>query len=395
MIAAALLDVLLVLLLIVYLAVGFRLGFARTLSALVGVVVGAVLAFLAIPLVVPLIPESGWRVVAAIAIALALLIGGQAAGRAVGEAIRGTVRRRPLAALDRLLGGIVGVIGAALAVSLVIGSLSALGAPFISRAAAGSVVVQTIDRLTPGVVQAALARVRSAVLETGLPRIGEALGGVTDSPGVPQVDTGAQGFAAASAAVVRISGSAIACGQNQSGSGFVAASNRIITNAHVVAGVDAPVVEAPNGQVVEGRVVYFDPVDDLAVIATRGLQVTPLAVADALTVGEQGVVDGYPYGGPFVSGAAEVLAVSTERVDDIYGGSRTAREVVTLAAVVEPGNSGGPLILADGSVGGVVFAESAVDPQLGYAMTATEFGSIALGSPGLTDPVEPGRCVRG
>ncbi|MFC8943665.1 trypsin-like peptidase domain-containing protein, partial [Streptomyces griseoincarnatus] len=89
-----------------------------------------------------------------------------------------------------------------------------------------------------------------------------------------------------------------------------------MTNAHVVAGVDRPVVELPGGAVREGRVVYYDPVDDLAVIAVRNLDADPLGIAPTLSAGDRAVVQGYPYGGPFTSGSAGVISVNTVRVPD-------------------------------------------------------------------------------
>ena len=212
---------------------------------------------------------------------------------------------------------------------------------------------------------------------------------------MPDVPTDTDPLAVAARSVVRIGGTAYACGQNQTGTGFVVAPGRVVTNAHVVAGVDSPIVEAPDGQTVEGRVVYFDSDDDLAVVAVDGLAAAPLALASGLAVGDAAIVDGYPYGGPFTSGAAEVLAVSVEQLPDIYGTQRSAREVYTLAAVIRPGNSGGPLLGTDGTVAGVVFARSAADDELGYAMTNTELEPVASAAAGLAAAVQPGRCVRG
>jgi hypothetical protein len=264
-----------------------------------------------------------------------------------------------------------------------------------AQAISGSVVLRAIDAVTPAPVDALLSRVRAAVLEEGLPAIGEALGGIADSPGIPNVPTDTDPLSAAAQSVVRIGGTAYACGQNQTGTGFVIAPDRVVTNAHVVAGVDQPIVEAPNGQTLEGRVVYLDPIDDLAVVAVDGLTATPLVLSPVLPVGADAVVEGYPYGGPFTTGAAEVLAMSTERIPDIYGTSRTGREVYTLAALVQPGNSGGPLLATDGRVAGVVFARNADDPELGYAMTNTELSPVAAAAPGLTSPVSSGSCIRG
>jgi S1-C subfamily serine protease len=297
--------------------------------------------------------------------------------------------------VDRVLGALANVIASALVTVLIAGSVGALGIPFLSTAISGSWVVRGIETLTPAPVDAGLAQLRSFVLDEGLPSIGEALGGITDSPGVPDVDTGSDALAIAAQSVVRINGNAYACGQSQSGSGFVVATDRIVTNAHVVAGVAEPVVEAQNGQALDGRVVYFDPDVDLAVIAVQGLDVAPLTLSGPLDVGDDAVVDGYPFGGPFTTGPARVLAVSTEQLADIYGSRTTSREVYSLAAQVNPGNSGGPLLTTDGRVAGVVFARSSSDDTLGYAMTNTELGPVADAAPALSTAIQPGSCIRG
>jgi S1-C subfamily serine protease len=395
MLAARLLDVLLILLFLVYLGEGWRNGFARSVSTIAGIVAGGAIAFFAIPFVAGIIPQPFWRTVICVAIAVALLVGGHAVGAAVGRAIRGKVATTALSTPDRGFGALANLVASALVTALIAGSVAALGIPFLSTAISESWVLKGIERITPAPVDAALARLRSIVLEEGLPSIGEALGGVSNSPGVPDVDTGSDALTAAAQSVVRISGTAYACGQNQSGTGFVVAPDRIVTNAHVVAGVPEPVVEAPNGQALDGRVVYFDPEDDLAVIAVGGLSAAPLDLAPALGVGDEAVIDGYPFGGPFVTGPAEVLAVSTEQIADIYGQSTNPREVYSLAANVDPGNSGGPLLTTGGDIAGVVFARSATDDDLGYAMTNAELGPVVEAAPSLATALNPGSCVTG
>lgn len=402
MIAAHVLDVLLVLILLVYLGEGFRRGFARSISAIIGIVAGGVLAFFAIPLVAAAVPVPFWRTVAVVAVAVLLLGGGHGAGAVVGTAIarRGSRGDRTrgldgVSAIGRLGGAAVNGAAAILVVALVASGVGILGVPILSSAAAQSTVLRVIDAITPPPVDSVLARVRSAILEQELPTIGEALGGVATSPGVPDVATDTDALTAAARSVVRISGTAYACGQNQSGSGFVIADDRIVTNAHVIAGVAKPIVETRDGQAIEGRVVYFDPADDLAVIAVDALTASPLSIAPVLGVGDGAVVDGYPYGGPFVTGAAEVLAVSTERIADIYGRTTYPREVYSLAATVNPGNSGGPLLTTGGRIAGVVFARSSTDANLGYAMTNTELQPVVDAAPGLSAAVTPGACVKG
>lgn len=395
MLAARLLDVILILLFLVYAVEGWRNGFARSVSAIVGIVAGGVAAFFAIPLIAGIIPAPFWRIVITIAIAVGLLVGGHAAGSAIGRAIRGRVATTALSVPDRVLGALANLVTSVLVAALIAGSVAALGIPLLSTAISGSWVLKGIERVTPEPVDSALARLRSIVLEEGLPSIGEALGGISTSPGIPDVDTSSEVLAVAAQSVVRISGTAYACGQNQSGSGFVVAQDRIVTNAHVVAGVPEPVVEAPNGQALVGRVVYFDPEDDLAVIAVGGLSVAPLDLAAELGVGDKAVVDGYPFGGPFTTVPAQVLAVSTEQIADIYEQGTSPREVYSLATNVDPGNSGGPLLNTGGDIAGVVFARSATDEDLGYAMTNDELGPVFDSAPSLTTAVSPGNCVSG
>jgi hypothetical protein len=394
MIAARLLDLLLVLTLLAFIGEGVRNGIARSLGAILGVIAGGAVAFLALPLISALVPDPFWRVAVVVAVSLALLFGGHALGGRIGRGIRDRRREDPGFG-SRLAGGLANGVIAALTLALVAGGVGSMGVPLFSQAISGSYVVRAVETLTPAPVDALLARVRAAVLEEGLPAIGEALGGIADSPGIPDVPTDTDPLSLAARSVVRIGGTAFACGQNQTGTGFVVATDRIVTNAHVVAGVDQPIVEAPNGQSLEGRVVYLDPIDDLAVVAVEGLELDALPLSARLEVGAQAVIDGYPYGGPFTSGAAQVLAVSTEAIPDIYGSARADREVYTLAAVVQPGNSGGPLLATDGTVAGVVFARNADDAELGYAMTNAELEPVASAAAGLSTAVSSGSCVQG
>ena len=395
LVAARLLDVLLVVVLLVYLVEGWRSGFIRSLSAIVGLIAGAVAAFFLIPVIGAVVPDPFWRTFLVVSVAVALIILGSMGGAAIGRVLRGRVERTALRPLDRVGGALANLVVGALITALLAGSVASLGVPVLSSAVSNSWVLQAINAATPEPVTAALARLRSAVLAQGLPVISGGFSGITTSPGAPKVDTGTSALEAAAASVVRINGTAYACGQNQSGSGFVIAKDRIVTNAHVVAGVQQPIVQAPNGQTLDGRIVYFDAQNDLAVIAVSGLSASTLRLGGPLAVGDDAVVDGYPFGGPFTTGGAQVLARSIENVENIYGTARTSRELYTLAADIEPGNSGGPLLAQNGSIAGIVFAKSSTDADLGYAMTDTVLAPVVQQAAALSNPTSSGTCVKG
>lgn len=385
-------DVLAVLVLLAALIAGVRRGFFASIGALVGLAAGGVAAFWLTPLVSTWVTAPEWRGLAVIGTVAGTLIIGATVGSAIGAVLRRGADKLKLRGIERFLGGIAGVAIAALTLTLVAPALISVGMPVVSSAVASSRVLQAIDDLTPDPVDAALAEVRAAVLDDGLPQLGVLLDTGT-TPLAPPVALDDPELAAAAASVARVSGTAYACGRSVTGSGFVAAADRIITNAHVVAGVDRPVVELPGIGAREGRVVYFDPVDDIAVIAVDALGVDALPVADGIGPGDTAVVFGYPHGGPFTMSPAGVLSTGTVPVPDIYDGAWNPRAIAALEAEVRPGNSGGPLLTDDGAVAGVVFARAEHDADLGYAMTGAEFEPVVARAAALTEPVTPGHCV--
>ena len=384
------LDILLLLMLLGYLVYGFRNGLSRSAFTIAGIVAGVIAAFFLAPVIAGLVPLPFFRLGVTIVVAIGFVAIGHAVGSAIGRWIRRGILRGPLSGIDRLLGAVVTGVVAALVASMVSFSVSQLGVPVLSRAIAGSTFLRIVGTLTPDPVEAFLAQVRGAVVDRGIPLF---TGAVAGEPTIPQIDTGSGALNAAAQSVVRITGNAYACGVSQSGTGFVAYDDRVITNAHVVAGVTEPVVETLAGQALAGTVVYFDPVDDLAVIAVPGLDAPALPLGATLAASTDAAVEGYPYGGPFQSGAANVISVSSPAVADIYGQTRSQREVYTLAADIREGNSGGPLLTLDGSVVGVVFARSGDTANVGYAMTMTELEPVTSEAAGLSDPVSSGNCI--
>ena len=176
------------------------------------------------------------------------------------------------------------------------------------------------------------------------------------------------------ASTVKVSGTA--CGRVLSGSGFAVTADMIVTNAHVVAGVDRPTVLRTDGRRLPGTVVVFDPNRDLAVLRVPGLDRPPLPVADG-DEGDEGAVYGHPRG-------QDALSISPARIEnkvnaqglDLYGDRPIRRQVLVLAAALEPGDSGGALVDTSGRVVGVAFAVAPDKPATAYALASEELRAV-------------------
>ena len=394
MLGSILLDLFLIALLIVYLIYGYRIGLIRSLGGIIGIVVGGFIAILLIPLVTSWVQDPGLRTIATIAVVALVVVGAYYGGSSLGHLIQSRMRGVAIRRIDRVLGAVVVTIVAALVASMLAASISALGVPQVSQTIAGSQVLRGINAITPVPVQAFLAQVRSATVDQSLPRIAEAFGGNVSTT-IPNVATDTPVLNNAALSVVRITGNAYACGQSQSGSGFVISTDRVMTNAHVVAGVEHPVVDVRNGPALQSTVVYFDPTGDLAVLDVPGLNVKPLPLGPTVAAGTDAVSDGYPFGGPFVSLQVGVDQVGTLNVENIYNSGTSPREIYSLAANVQEGDSGGPLLTTNGVVAGVIFAKGAPTPNDGYALTMKSVAPVANQAPSLTAPVSSGQCTRG
>lgn len=393
MVGLTVLDLVLILALLSYLVYGLRNGFFVTVGGIAGFAAGAVAAFFAVPLVSEFVQDPGWRLTAIVAAAVVLVVMGNGLGTMVGRQIRGAVRIRPLRAVDRLVGGAVNLVVSALVMSMLAFSISSLGVPFVSQQLAESKVIRFIDGMTPTPVKATMAELRSTVIGNGIPTLIEGLEGAPALP-VPDASTDTPALNTAAESVLKIAGTAYQCGQNQTGTGFVVSDDRVITNAHVVAGVSEPVVEMPDGGAMPGRVVYFDTTHDLAVLAVDGLTLAPLPLSSDLPDGSSAAFAGYPHGGPFQSKPATVQDITTVLVPDIYGNNPSPEEIYRLAGDVQPGNSGGPLLTMDGQVAGVIFAKATQDSDLGFAITMDDLSPVASQAAAMTAPVSSGQCIQ-
>jgi S1-C subfamily serine protease len=172
------------------------------------------------------------------------------------------------------------------------------------------------------------------------------------------------------------------CGNNiSSGSGFIVGDGLVMTNSHVVAGSDANRVIDTSGSYAS-EVIYYDPSVDIAILKTPKLKAKALGISSQkYSRGQEAVVMGFPSGGKFVAEAAGVTNTLVARGFDIYNKEQVDRVVYEFVGKVVQGNSGGPLVLSDGTVIGMVFASSQNNEGYGYALTGEEI-SQALSAAG-------------
>ena len=387
-------DLAIAVLLLAAVVAGFGAGLFSILGALCGLVAGALAVPFVLPLIARALPESEWQGLIIVAAAVVLLAVGMGIGSAIGALLRRGADKLRLKFLERMLGGVAALVAGALAITMAGSAIASAGIPGLSPVVASSTVLRTIEQYTPAPLAEGAARLRALVFgSVPLPTVQG-----PDSPAAPPpdpngIDLSTPGLKAAQASVAKISGVASQCSIISTGSGFVVAPDRIMTNAHVVAGVTSPVVELPGEPARDGRVVYFDPVDDIAVVAAD-VTAKPLGLSDALAPGAGGAVMGYPFGGPFRVVPAGVLSSSTASIQSIDGSSSDERSIYALQAQVEPGNSGGPLLTQDGQVAGMVFAKDEVKQNIGYAMTNAELLPVIAQAENATKGVATGSCRR-
>jgi S1-C subfamily serine protease len=192
--------------------------------------------------------------------------------------------------------------------------------------------------------------------------------------------------------VVKIRGVAPGCQKVLEGTGFVVAPNRVMSNAHVVAGSESVTVEV-DGQTYDAFVVSYDPSADISILDVPDLPAPPLQFVDeSAPAGTDAIVLGYPGGGDFTATPARVREIIELNGPDIYRTTTVTRNVYTIRGTVRQGNSGGPMINRGGEVLGVVFGAAVDDADTGFVLTSQEVAR-QLAKIGGTSRVATGPCV--
>jgi hypothetical protein len=387
------LDLILVLILVAYAVSGYVQGFVVNLIATVGLLIGGLLALA----IVPKFLSGNTATVSSSLLALGLVVGaaaiGQGIGTYVGTDLRNGLKWKPLRWVDAVGGSLLSMV-AVLCAGWALGySVSGTTIPYLSTASRDSVILDRVDSVMPARATSVL-RSFNEVLDANLfPRYIDPFESENIKPvGPPDTATLASpGVRKASGSVVKILGQA-SCQRGIEGSGFAYSEGRIMTNAHVVAGVENPSVVI-NGQRTNARVVLFDRKLDVAVLAVEGTSLQPLDFDTTGETGEDAAILGFPENGPFDARAARIRSEMRLRSPDIYDKGQVVRETFSVRGLVRSGNSGGPLVSTDGDVLGVIFAASITDKSTGYALTASQVADDARAGIDATSTVSTGGCA--
>jgi S1-C subfamily serine protease len=385
-----LLDLLIVVLAVSAVIGGFRLGFVARAASWIGLVLGLAIAAHFLPDIVDALrgSPSGNKLL----IVAATLIGagfvGQALGLLAGSSFHARIPMGPLRKVDRVVGAVAGALGVIVAVWLLLPAMSDVQG-WSSQQARNSAIARAIDSAFPQPPDT-LQALRRLVGSNDFPRVFDALRPSQDTgapPGAIPLTPAVQDKVAAS--TVKVEG--IACRRIQDGSGFSAAPDVVVTNAHVVAGEKSTSVITPAGKRLKATVVQFDPNRDLALLRVPGLAQAPLPIATA-KVGTEGAVFGHPNGQSALAITPAAIRQQVTAVGrDLYDSHETRRQVFILASDLAPGDSGGALANPAGAVVGVAFAIAPDRPGTAYALTSDELRPVlALGG---TAPANTGPCL--
>jgi S1-C subfamily serine protease len=374
---------------------GWRSGALGSLLSNVGVLLGAVAGVLLAPHLVAQISAPRAKLFAALFLILALVVVGEVAGVVLGRAVRSAIRSDGVRFLDSMIGMALQLVVVLTAAWLLATPLTqSKDQPALASAVRGSRVLAEVNDMAPTWLKTVPRRLSTLLNTSGLPAVLEPFSRTpvvaVATPDAALASTPV--VAATQPSVVKVHAIAPSCQKVLEGSGFVLSPDRVMTNAHVVAGADTVSV-AVNGNPYDATVVSYDPSVDIAILAAPNLPAQPLAFADeAAKTGTDALVMGYPGGGDFQATPARVRETIQLSGPDIYRNATVNREVYTVRATVEQGNSGGPMIDMNGRVLGVVFGAAVDDNDTGFVLTAREV-SGELARIGDTQPVPTGTCV--
>jgi uncharacterized membrane protein required for colicin V production len=388
-------DIFLIVVMVLFAISGYRQGFVIGALSLGGFFSGVLIGLQLGPLLARQFENGTVRLLVALGVILVLAVLGQTLAGWLGTNLRQVIQSKSVQYLDDAGGALVSVIAVLFAAWLVAVPFGSTPFPAINAAVRDSAILGGVTELVPEEVRSLSSGLRDTLDTNGFPDV---FGGLarTQAREVAAPDpalAGSKVVKDSKSSVLKILGSAPSCSRRIEGTGFVYATERVMTNAHVVAGTREVVVES-GGRQIEGKVVVYDPKRDLAVIYVPGLDAPVMNfVSKEAATGASAIVLGYPQDGPYNAQSARVRDVGDITGPDIYESGDVTREIYTIKSLVRSGNSGGPLIDPNGDVLGVIFAAAADDKNVGFALTSDEAAPVARTGRANTREVRTGECA--
>jgi len=374
------LDILLLVAAVWFAIVGYRQGFVVGILSVIGFLGGGLVAVYLLPVIWGAATDdsevSTTAAVVAVVVVIVCASVGQALTTHLGNKLRRYITWSPARALDATGGALVNVIAMLLVAWLIGSALAGTTLPTLGKEVRNSKVLLGVSRALPDQADTWFADFSSVLAQNGFPQVFSPFANepITDvKPPDPALAKSPVALRAQNS-IVKVMGTAQSCGKVLEGSGFVFGNRRVMTNAHVVGGVDEPTVQiGGEGRKYDATVVLYDWERDIAVLDVPNLNAPALQFTSTdATSGDNAIVAGFPQNGSYNVQPARVRGRITANGPDIYHRGTVRRDVYSLYATVRQGNSGGPLLTPDGRVYGVVFAKSLDNDDTGYALTADE-----------------------
>jgi S1-C subfamily serine protease len=379
--------------------IGFRRGTLRIVLSIIGLLAGGALGALATPSLQSLISSNafGFRPT----IGLTSIILGASLGMFLFGILGGFLRVVLLPfpfmkTIDSLVGFVLAILAVASISSTLSSAAQVIPNKTVNNLFAQSQVISEIDKYLPDRFKNIAQKIQNVITDSPLPEVFRSMVESRIIPSQLEKDVEIpQSVTNSIASTVRIDGIAERCSAAMVGTGFIIANERVITNAHVVAGVKEPVITLSNSQTqLGGKVIAIDRKKDIAIIFVPGLTGEKLTFIGPVTPNEVGFVVGYPNGGKLRTSAVSVSAEFESLGTDIDGNGEARRAVIVFGGDVKPGNSGGPLLNDQGQVLGVVFAADEQNKNTGYALAPSEVAKLISESTSKTDSIATGSCAK-
>ncbi|MEU5389080.1 MarP family serine protease [Kitasatospora cineracea] len=369
------LDLLLIAAALGFAVSGYRQGFVVGALSVLGFLGGGLVAVQLLPLLLRHLSPGTTASVVAVVVVIVLAAIGQAVTTHFGWKLRGRIGRAKVKTLDAVGGALVNVLSMLLVAWLIGSALAGTSLPTVSKQVRSSKVLSTVQGALPADAPNWFSDLSQDLARNGFPQVFNPFEQepITEvEPPDPEL-ANSPGVLRAKGSLVKVLGTAASCGKTLEGSGFVFAPHRVMTNAHVVGGVDEPTVQIGGaGQLYDATVVRYDWQRDIAVLDVPKLNAPPLSFAGEARSNDSAIVAGFPENGSFNVQPARIRGRIQANGPDIYHRGQVVRDVYSVRSLVRQGNSGGPLLTPEGQVYGVVFAKSLDSSDTGYVLTSAE-----------------------